>query len=309
MGGGNEFEFWPSHKVFRNKALEKLERICLSYRINTCFPISGKSLFYNIHKYPFSNQDEYFIVLSTLSISKLSVRYLKKLKRKHANVKLLVLILDSLKANSEHLNLVRNKLKSDVWDCILTFDKYEAEEFGYVWFGYIYYSEVNNVPADERESDLYYIGKDKGTREKLIADIYTYMTSKAVDCRFCVVTNSDEKYVENSKLEYMHHMIPYKKVVSQVQSTNCILEILQQNQRAQSIRYFEAIKYNKKLLTNNPHIVELPYYDPSRMKYFRKPEDIDYEWVKERAEFDYHYQHEFSPIYLVNFIKNYYGIG
>lgn len=306
----NEFEFWPSHRILGNFILKMAEQISLSYRLNIRIPVTGKIFFYNLHRYPYNEQDEYYIVLTTLSISKMSVKYLKSLKKRHANIKLIALLIDSIMSDSEHLNLVRNKLKSDVWDCVLTYDKYDAERFGYVWFGYTYYSKVEgcDVPVDDGTSDLYYIGKRKGAREKLFADVYTYLTKQGVDCRFYIWdrNSKEDESVCDSKLKYVQKAIPYEKVISQVKSANCILEVLQMNQGAQTIRYFEAIVYNKKLLTNNPHISELPYYDPNRMRYFSKPEEIDIEWVKEPAEFDYHYHEEFSPIYLAEFVKSYF---
>ncbi len=36
------------------------------------------------------------------------------------------------------------------------------------------------------------------------------------------------------------------------------------------------------------------------MKVFEKPEDIDWEWVKERITVDYHYDGRFSPRHLID---------
>lgn len=65
--------------------------------------------------------------------------------------------------------------------------------------------------------------------------------------RFDVVSPNAQK--NESGLKYLKSKIRYLQVVSRVKSSNCILEVLQTNQKAQSLRYFEAIVYNKKLLT------------------------------------------------------------
>jgi hypothetical protein len=92
-------------------------------------------------------------------------------------------------------------------------------------------------------------------------------------------------------------------VVEHIEETNCIVEILQENQKTQSIRYFEAIFFNKKLLTNNPRITELPYYDERFMKFFSSADGIDFEWVRKKEAVDYGYRGEFSPVHFVEQIE------
>lgn len=74
--------------------------------------------------------------MPTTSISKFPVKYLKDFRKWHGNVKLYALIADSMHASSPHMNLVREKLFSDVWERVLTYDKYDAEEYDFTWFGY-----------------------------------------------------------------------------------------------------------------------------------------------------------------------------
>ena len=80
------------------------------------------------------------------------------------------------------------------------------------------------------------------------------------------------------------------------------MEILQKGQTGPTLRYFEAVCYNKKLLTNNPHIVNFPFYKPEWMKIYQKPEDIDINWLKEKEQIDYGYNGEFSPTKLIDFL-------
>ena len=77
-------------------------------------------------------------------------------------------------------------------------------------------------------------------------------------------------------------------------------DLLQPNQKMQTIRYFEAVVYNKKLLTNNPYIYDLPFYDSRYMKVFSRPEEIDVDWIRKKESIHYDYNNEFSPCNLVN---------
>ena len=94
--------------------------------------------------------------------------------------------------------------------------------------------------------------------------------------------------------------IPYSEVVEKNKASNCILEIISSGQSGASLRYYEAVCYNKKLLTNNKNVVNLPFYNPDYIHVFEKPEDIDWDWVKERIQVDYHYDGRFSPTHLID---------
>lgn len=86
-------------------------------------------------------------------------------------------------------------------------------------------------------------------------------------------------------------------------SCNCILEVLQQDQAGSSLRYFEAVCYNKKLLTTNKDIVNYPFYDSRYMKVFTDLSDIDMQWVKKTENINYGYIDEFSPQHLLEEVK------
>lgn len=72
-----------------------------------------------------------------------------------------------------------------------------------------------------------------------------------------------------------------------------------EGQRGTSLRYMEAVCYNKKLLTNNDDVVTYPFYDPRYMKIFHTLTDIDLDWLKMDIDVEYHYNGEFSPIRLI----------
>ena len=86
-------------------------------------------------------------------------------------------------------------------------------------------------------------------------------------------------------------------------NSKCVLEFMQEGQNGATLRYFEAVCYNKKLLTDNPNITEFPYYDSRWMRVFKNVEDIDVNWLKENDEVDYQYKGDFSPVELVAYVQ------
>ena len=94
--------------------------------------------------------------------------------------------------------------------------------------------------------------------------------------------------------------MPYDRILADVLASNCILEVVQEGQNAQTARYYEAICYNKKLLTNNMNVEKLPFYDERYIRVFKTIDDIDFDWIKEKNIIDYGYNNEFSPIKILN---------
>lgn len=292
-------DFLPSHKQYSNLIISNVEKVLLSYKLNSVIDLPGKELFCNLENYNYQKEDVYHIIIPTTSISKMPVSYLRRLKEKNNNIRLYALVTDSMHASSPHMTLVRDKLFSDIWEAVLTYDKYDAEEYGFKWFGYSYYSSFDDVEPDNFASDIYYVGFDKGGRGETIESLFACFKHEDIKARFDVVS---KKRKMQGGIAYLKQGISYPTVVSRLKSSNCILEVLQNNQKSQSLRYFEAVVYNKKLLTMNKNIVDLPYYNPRYMKVFESIQDIDIRWIKRREKVDYGYQGDFSPLNLIHFI-------
>ena len=219
------------------------------------------------------------------------------IRLKNSNVKLCLLLIDSMKADSPDLILAKEKIFNTEWHEVYTIDKDDALQYGWNYIGLNYYSKPN-VLSQPIKTDAYFVGGLKGNREDTILTLYRYLKKCDVNVKFELFCHSLEQFqqkLDGKGLYYYTSWRPYEKILKQIASTNCIIEILQENQDCQSIRYFEAIALNKKLLTTNKHIFELPFYDPRYMKYFDEIERIDVSWITAREEVNYHYGNEFSP--------------
>ena len=93
------------------------------------------------------------------------------------------------------------------------------------------------------------------------------------------------------------------KMLRKELEANCILEVLKGDAHSCTLRFWEAVMYNKKLYTNWKGVVNSPYYNPKYIKVFEKPDDIDLDFIRERLDVDYNYQGELSPIHLLNRIR------
>ncbi len=185
---------------------------------------------------------------------------------------------------------------------VMTFDFEDSKEYGYHLMR-SYYSMRKPDYRGPAEEAVYFCGFDKG-RLETICRIYDRLKSNGIECRFHVNMNGRSSPLlradRSSIIE--NRMIPYPEVINQLAGCSCILDITQKGQTGVTVRYYEAVCYNKKLLTNNPNVGNLPFYDPEFMQIFDDPDGIDVEWIKRPVEVDYGYDGRFSPLRLLDAI-------
>ncbi len=280
-----------------------LQKVIMSARINQHLRMPFRKSFISIDDYHYRDDIDYYMIVPSMSIIRWEIDEIIDFKGKHPNIEMILLIVDSLHSGSRHLPFVRDKIFSDIWDLTITYDKFDAEEYGFLWLGYTYYPQCDILPDIKETSDALYIGFNKGSRNILIGEIFEYLKKADVDCDFRVIAVGNEREEIVPGLCITQERYRYAEIAAMVNNTNCIIEVLMEGQGTQSYRYFEAITYNKKLLTNNRNVSTLPYYDERYMKYFETTQDIDVDWVKKKELIDYGYQGEFAQIFLLDFLE------
>lgn len=280
---------------------DRLCRIHTSLLINSYVDLPFKCIhFSKLFKYA---EDDTCYMFSYISSAKIGRNILHRLQGSGKNIRIALLLLDSFSAHSVTLFRTWRAVKNVKWDYILSYDIEDCQKYGFTYLGYTYYSKKENVEPSGISSDIYFVGANKSgdNRYELVSSVFKYLRSKQVNTRFIVVDKFQAHISDDEEhLIYHQEYIPYAEVLSDVLSSNCVLEILQSGQQQQTARYFEAVCYNKKLLTNNPHVADLPFYDARYMRYFSNPEDIDVEWVMKKEKIDYHYAGEFSSARIID---------
>ena len=109
-----------------------------------------------------------------------------------------------------------------------------------------------------------------------------------------------EDFFEGDAGIHFNKHLPYSDMLKILPNVQCILDIPQEDQAALTLRPYEAVVYNKKLLTNNKRIKSFKYYDNRYMQYFERVEDIDWDWLVSDINVNYGYQGDFSPYHLLN---------
>ncbi len=271
-----------------------LRRIHFSKKLNRFFDIPGKYLWHEYSDIFSLLKKTKNILIIDSALRDIPDTLIKKMKATGARIDLF--LINSMNAASPRFLEIKSRILSNSWNHIYTFDPLDAKKYGFTYQGFNYYSKQKIFIPRIPQKDAYFVGGIKGNREKDINSIYRTITAYGGTCDFNVMVYKNQSYEKIDGIHYIFgNWIPYEEILLNVASCNTIIEILQDGQSGASLRYFEAVCYGKKLLTNNPNIKNFPFYDERYMKIFQDIKEIDPEWICQKVSVDYHYRNEFSP--------------
>ena len=103
-------------------------------------------------------------------------------------------------------------------------------------------------------SDLFFVGKSKG-RHELLHRIYKKATELGYRCDFTILGVPEHDRLNGSSINYTN-TLNYDEVIKRVKSTKCIVNLVQDGGAGLALRDYEAIYFDKYLLTNNEYVFE-----------------------------------------------------
>ena len=189
------------------------------------------------------------------------------------------------------------------FDLVFTYDEGDAERYGMRYYP-SFYSKAYDFNECQCDWDVFFIGNAKNRLDEIYL-AYEALTGNGAVCKFVVNNVSDADKRDYPMIEY-NHVLTYREVLNYTARSNCILEIVQLGSCGQTLRVNEAVVYNKRLLSNNPAISDLPQYDSRFMRIFScVPTQEDCQMAMNRTKADYRYAvNELSPIKFIETIES-----
>lgn len=151
-------------------------------------------------------------------------------------------------------------------DRIFFFDKTDLESFGNnslpltnCWF-----------PDDNSEKnikqDFFYIGVGIPERIKSIESFSNYISNKNFNSKIILTINEFVKEREISKrITLSHKGLSYEENIEQVKKSKALIDLKLNRHNGLSFRFFEALYYKKKIITNNKTVKEYDFYHPNNI--------------------------------------------
>ena len=296
----DEAEIRLNSNVLKNKFAKTLYKIHFSNVLNRKIWLPFKGVW---NKFSSINEEElcdgmnYMIFQSNV---KFSPSYLKRIKARY-NVEVILYFPDTISklgiANTVE-EFERYKLKYQIDGCY-SFDLDDCQKYGIEFFD-VY--SVKRFKDNSISSDIVYVGAYREEQRLLELLRICENTDEFFECDFNMVGVERKKQRYPMKITYNKYL-KYQDVLSKINSSKCILELVNTGQSGNTLRFKEAIGYRKKLLTNNMKVLENKCYNPAFMQVFSSVESIDWEWLKKEECIEYPNMSEFSPCKLIDIIR------
>lgn len=297
-------------KKENNKWINLIKSIHLSSTISRIVNLPFKDFWFNKGTISFEENQEYCLIIVDMALVSFSQKELDSFV-KQPNVRTVLVLINSYDSETMKELGIKAKIRKTRWDDIYSFDIDDVKKHHFKPLNYCYYSSHGvYTERGQIQNDIYYIAALKPSREKVIFSVFHRMFANKIKCDFHLMKlwkDRNKQYPYEQEIDYYmatQKIISYDEVLKGASKSNVILEIVQGKQGGPTLRYYEAVTMNRKLLTNNTNITEYPFYNSKYMKVFHKAEDIDLDWIVSREEVNYGYQGEFSPIHLLTVVQS-----
>lgn len=186
---------------------------------------------------------------------------------------------------------------SKIYDRVYAWDKKDAVKYGWSYIGPVV--SLEGLPGKQYpESDLFFVGLNKGRLSKVYR-ILDWAHSNGFTTDFHVIGVPENEQRRCAGIEY-NRFLSYREVLARMISTRCIVELVPPGQRYLTLRPFEAVAFGKKLLTDNPEVKGMPYYDPRQMFVEEKLNTIDRRFLDD--SYLANYGGDWSPVNFINHV-------
>ncbi len=295
-----------------NRLLETIMRVWFSDRLNVVFNMPFKTFFIRriIRKIIKESHGDPIIFLVTKG-NKLGLNneFIRIIKEEPVNITKVFWLQDILSATNNHVAL--QEFIENNYDYVITYDPEESRRYGYPFIENPYSRIKINYKSNDIKWDIIYVGnakieKDPHRYESIIA-AYKYFCEHNLRVMFYINGVPKEKMIDSDSIVY-NKWLDYSQIVNLVIQSNAILDIAQINESGTTLRMFEAITYNKKLVFNNVLLKDNPLYDNRFMLYYDEISDVDTNYLLDSCDVDYGSYEEIVPQHffdnLVKIIKS-----
>jgi hypothetical protein len=267
--------------VPKNKFMKILFRLHHSKTTNKFFSLPFKSLWFNSYfKNDFVDQSKPIVFIFDAKWMQYDYmrNYVVWLRKKFSGCKLVANYIDIV---STWEDCAKPDAIRHLFDILVTYDKDDAQKYNMLYHPTVYAEATISRPNNMPMTDVFFVGLAKN-RMKTILDTYDTLEKAGLNCYFYVLNAKPSDKQERRGINYVDgKWLPYEDCIQYVQHTKCVLEIMQQGAKGETLRTWEAITYGKMLLTNNSAIMESKFYNPDYVSIISKNGEIETQRIKD----------------------------
>lgn len=286
--------------ALNSKLLSKLFNIHMSQLLNRHIKLPFKKLWFKrLIDNSFSKNDT---IAFTFIAGWFDIELLSWLRKNYPHCKQILFLRDTVNLYEKAILSFQGNILNNLFDLVISSNPTDCSKYGFKYSPvFISKFEEDNL-VKYPESDFVFIAVAKD-RLQLIHKLYEKFTESGFKCDFHITNVKDENKKYSDGINYSKKHLKYKDYLGRVVSSHCIIELVKGDTQGGTYRHWEAVYYNKKLITNWKGIKDFEFYDERYMMYFENVEEIDINFFKENLNVEYHYKGENSPVNLLEFIE------
>lgn len=279
--------------LFNNRLYNYLCRLSISLTLNKHFKMPLKKYFYRTILKRFVGIDD---LCFYLGIAWFDQDLVDLIKKTYPKAKLVLNFHDTVESKLKWFSDMNvDKIKRD-FNLVYTYSMQDVKKYGFEYTPDMYSKLGNNSIPKFDTCDLVFVGRAKG-REETLAQIHRNLVSRGVRCWFYLMdVPKGKRQYQVDGFYYGDKPIPFLEVIGRHVSARCILEVTQEGCVDATLRFWDAVLYNKKIITNCSAVKEYDYYNPNYVFVFDKIDEIDERFIFSSNQVDYHYKGDISPI-------------
>lgn len=155
-----------------------------------------------------------------------------------------------------------DNLLNEVFDKIYTFDKHDAKKYNFELISnYIYFEKRNNDPVLNYKYDLFVVSS-VDERIDTLNKVARICEDAGLSFRFIVVGKKKPKNL-HPKIIYTNKKMSFEDLKPELENAKVFLDIIKENQNGLSFRIFDALAFQKKIITSNASVKEYAFYNPN----------------------------------------------
>ncbi|MBP5800407.1 MAG: hypothetical protein J6W43_10965 [Prevotella sp.] len=188
----------------------------------------------------------------------------------------------------------------------ISYDAIDAKKHGLLYHPTVFSVIPQSLSNHDIKYDLYFLGRDKG-RLPLLINLCKEAKNRGIKCKMVMIEVPEKKRIAGEGFFYIDKSISYHENLENCAASNCIIELLQHNAQSPTLRTWEAIAMNKKLVTNNTSIRSTEVYDERYISIFNDEKTINWDFISSANAFSGQknpYQEIIKPETLIRFIEN-----
>lgn len=260
---------------FRCRIVQFLCHLNLSPRINSKIALPFRSFWIKkILKKCFDDKDDNLCIIINSHFYHLYRSNIDKIARRlYKNVRLVFAFSDRVSYFQNHYKDFPSieELKSK-FDLVMTYNLEDSTKFNLVLERPCFplYEDISNKLGDF-ESDLFFVGSNKGRLDELYK-IYDECSASGVVCDFHI-TGVPKDEIRSGIGLILNEPISYSEVLERSKKTKCILYLVQKGGDGIVLRDYEALSFNKLLLTNNKALLSSGLYTKEQVIWINEIKD------------------------------------